>query len=96
MRDPLPPGFAVRLSEDDEVGVVLSCVNLLQDSADAWNVITDHNEEVLRDKPFRRQFVDYLDVCQSLLVGADFVHALHDVDSIWTKHSLRFIGSGEV
>lgn len=68
LRASLPLLFRFRLHENQEIRVVLSCVNLLLDPADTGLVLPNDDEEIFRVETHALAVVDDLDVSEPLLV----------------------------
>jgi hypothetical protein len=76
--------------------MILACVNLPQESADSWSVPPQNYKQVFNHETHRGQFVDELDVSEALLIGADLVLALYDIESFGPQHPIRFTRSTKV
>lgn len=76
--------------------MILAGVDLPDDPTHAWSIVSNDNEQILDDETCRRQFVDDFDVRESLLVGADFILALDDVDAFRPQCPVRLARAGEI
>jgi len=76
--------------------VVFAGVNLSQEPAHAGFVCAENHKQVFYHETHYGQFVDDLNVGKPLLVGADFVLALYDIDTFWFQHSISLVCPFEV
>lgn len=76
--------------------MVFSRMNLSEHPAHSGTPSLEQNEEVLGYEPFPFELIDHLDVCQPLPIGAHFVSALHDVDTVRLQHTIRFERLAEI
>ena len=68
--------------------MILAGMDLPEHSADARPIIANHDKQILYNKANRRQLVDDFHVREALLVRANFVLALHDINTFWFQHSI--------
>ena len=72
--------------------MVLPGMNLFDDAAYPWTVVSNHHEQVFGDKIHAAAHLHDLDVCKTLPVCADFVLALHDEYAAAAQDPVRFTG----
>ena len=76
--------------------MVLAGVDLTDDPADPWAIVSMEYKQVLNDKPNSGQFVDQLHMGQTLLVRANFVSALDDIDPFVSENPMGFLRGFEI
>jgi len=65
-------------------------MDLAEHSAYPWLVLAEHHKEILHHEAHGAQLVDDFHMGQPLLIGANLVLALHNINPLGLQHPVRF------